>query len=247
MNGRSIQRLLVSPELRRGFLILGTADVSIGRSKGCHVVLRAGDISRVHARITSRDGKAHALTDLGSRNGTWVNGERVATTRLLRPLDEIAIGGSIAIIYREMEGTREELAARFSREHETGVLRIPPEFDPPLLAGTISSDLLIQMCQLLELNGHTGVIRVECEGLAGILRFRDGLVVGARFGSETGHDAARRILAQRCGRYVFDEKVSEAETHVNGIAVRSTALALDVMRLRDELTRGGERRALAAS
>ncbi len=224
------QAVLVSPVLRNGFVSVGPVDVSIGRSRSCHVVLPSDEVSRFHAKVSEVADCSHAITDMRSRNGTRVNGTRVHEMRRLQEGDEIAVG-SFTLRYLVAEGTREELAARFDVQLETSIwlLGAPRE---PLLSGTIASDMLIETCQLVELNRHTGVIRVECDGVPGALRFRDGTIVGARFGADHGEGAARRILAQTRGRYHFDE--SDEGAPPDGLALRASILALDIVRLRDE-------------
>jgi DNA-binding winged helix-turn-helix (wHTH) protein len=49
----------------------------IGRDRGCAVCIDADSISRHHARITVA-GPDVSIEDLGSKNGTWVGGERIA-------------------------------------------------------------------------------------------------------------------------------------------------------------------------
>lgn len=48
----------------------------VGRDEGCEVVLDHPGVSRRHARLDPGDGGWH-VTDLGSANGTWINGERL--------------------------------------------------------------------------------------------------------------------------------------------------------------------------
>jgi hypothetical protein len=70
-------------------LLDGTA-LTIGRSPDNDLVLADGRVSRHHARISSRAGRL-VLTDLGSTNGTLVNGARV-TEIVLGFGDELAMG-----------------------------------------------------------------------------------------------------------------------------------------------------------
>jgi hypothetical protein len=77
-------------ELRGVTLPLGTA-VVIGRSPGADIVIGDDFVSGRHARITPA-GSDVVLEDLGSTNGTLLNGTRVTTPQVLRPGDEIAIG-----------------------------------------------------------------------------------------------------------------------------------------------------------
>lgn len=63
----------------------------IGRDASCPIALTATGVSRRHARIEIRDGRA-LLEDLGSKNGTWRNDERIATAVELSDGDSIRIG-----------------------------------------------------------------------------------------------------------------------------------------------------------
>jgi DNA-binding winged helix-turn-helix (wHTH) protein len=62
-----------------------------GRGEECELVIDAETVSRRHARITVHDGSA-SIEDLGSTNGTSVNGERISALTVLLDGDEIALG-----------------------------------------------------------------------------------------------------------------------------------------------------------
>ncbi len=66
--------------------------LSIGRAPDNDVILTDPGVSRYHAYIRVRGAEAW-LFDRGSANGTWLNGERIAEPRLLRPGDRIQVGG----------------------------------------------------------------------------------------------------------------------------------------------------------
>jgi hypothetical protein len=74
-------------------LVVGPAGVTIGRSRQCDVVLADPNISRQHAEIRPRGG-AWVLTDLGSTNGSLLNGRRIEGPEVVRPGDQIEIGTS---------------------------------------------------------------------------------------------------------------------------------------------------------
>ncbi len=65
--------------------------VIIGRREGCAVCLPGTTISRRHAQIRLTDGQ-YFLTDLGSTNGTLLNGEALVGEEQLRDRDEIGVG-----------------------------------------------------------------------------------------------------------------------------------------------------------
>jgi hypothetical protein len=67
--------------------------LSIGRLADCDVVLRDKGASRKHAQLKLRDGR-WTLTDLGSTNGTRLNGQTVQT-RELADGDKITIGTTV--------------------------------------------------------------------------------------------------------------------------------------------------------
>jgi DNA-binding SARP family transcriptional activator len=70
----------------------------IGRAPDCDIVLTQGRVSRQHAVVTpTQDGLM--ITDLKSRNGTFVNGQRLADQRLLGDGDVIGIG-SVSLTLR---------------------------------------------------------------------------------------------------------------------------------------------------
>ena len=71
-------------------LSISAKPLVIGRLPECAVVLDDTNISRRHAQVALDDG-AVVVTDLGSTNGTFVNGRRV-TRATVRPGDEITVG-----------------------------------------------------------------------------------------------------------------------------------------------------------
>lgn len=78
--GQAYLIVLAGARLRQ-YLVLGTAEVELGRGAGCAMQLDADSVSRKHARIRWT-GDVHELSDLGSTNGTYVNERRVTNARL---------------------------------------------------------------------------------------------------------------------------------------------------------------------
>lgn len=98
---------------------IGRGSASIGRSSECEVVVLESEASRRHA-VVEYDGRRLLLRDEGSHNGTYVNGERVASgpegrTELSHG-DEIRIGGAVLKVVMEEPaeggGAKPELARR---------------------------------------------------------------------------------------------------------------------------------------
>jgi hypothetical protein len=68
----------------------GPGELRIGRSSSCDLMLSDPTVSRRHARLIHRGGK-WVLQDLGSTNGTALNGRKVGRCEL-RPGDELLLG-----------------------------------------------------------------------------------------------------------------------------------------------------------
>jgi hypothetical protein len=75
-------------------LMVGASGVTLGRSRQCDIVLEDPNVSRQHAEIRPRGG-SWVLTDLGSTNGSSLNGRRIDNPEVLKPGDEIEIGTSV--------------------------------------------------------------------------------------------------------------------------------------------------------
>ncbi len=69
----------------------------IGRAPGCQFVVTDLSVSRMHAELV-HTGTSWLLSDLGSMNGTLVNGYRIVAPTRVRPGDEVAFGKTRFII-----------------------------------------------------------------------------------------------------------------------------------------------------
>ncbi len=74
-------------------LVVGPAGATIGRSRQCDVVLDDPNVSRQHAEIRPRGG-SWVLTDLGSTNGSVLNGRRIEGPEVIKAGDAIELGTS---------------------------------------------------------------------------------------------------------------------------------------------------------
>jgi hypothetical protein len=70
----------------------------IGRDSSNGVAINDAEVSRKHSRLTFQGGK-YVLEDLGSTNGTFVNGQRLAGPVVLKPGDVISLGEHIVLMY----------------------------------------------------------------------------------------------------------------------------------------------------
>lgn len=79
------------PRELRGVTLPVNGPIVIGRSPGADIVVGDDFVSGKHARV-SPSGNDAVLEDLGSTNGTVLNGQRISTPQSLRPGDTIDVG-----------------------------------------------------------------------------------------------------------------------------------------------------------
>jgi FHA domain len=77
--------------LRAGAVFAVNGSMTIGRSPQTDVQIDDRFASARHARVIEREG-VYYLEDMGSTNGTYLNGRRVSAVELLRPEDRFRIG-----------------------------------------------------------------------------------------------------------------------------------------------------------
>ena len=69
----------------------GSAEFIIGRAPDCQMVIPSAAVSRRHARVRRREREV-MIEDLGSSNGTFVNGEKISAAKALKDGDRISFG-----------------------------------------------------------------------------------------------------------------------------------------------------------
>jgi pSer/pThr/pTyr-binding forkhead associated (FHA) protein len=92
-------RLKVVSGNAAGMLIEVEQELVIGREADGHGALASDvEISRRHARIASEAGGEYVIEDLGSTNGTYLNGRRVEAATALQTGDRIELGSSALVV-----------------------------------------------------------------------------------------------------------------------------------------------------
>ncbi len=76
---------------KQGSVINVGEGLTIGRASSCEIAVDDGYISHRHARISGSGGQAY-VEDLGSTNGTFVNGRLLESKLLLKPRDTVRVG-----------------------------------------------------------------------------------------------------------------------------------------------------------
>jgi pSer/pThr/pTyr-binding forkhead associated (FHA) protein len=101
---RFAPRLVVQTGPNPGCEYIVTQDaLVVGRHEECDIVIANPLVSRRHSQITW-DGAYCTLEDLGSTNGTYVNGQRLLQPRVLRSGDEVRVG-DLVLVFNDPQAT----------------------------------------------------------------------------------------------------------------------------------------------
>ena len=103
---------------------------TIGR-EGCDITITDPDVSRRHAAIQIMAGEL-SIEDLGSTNGTFVNGQQIMERRTLRGGDEVRIGSTVWRLRAPAEATRlSDVPSEVSAASQATTLRPAAAPEPP--------------------------------------------------------------------------------------------------------------------
>ena len=124
----------------RELITLGGERVTVGKSSTNLVSLNHDStVSRVHA-VLENLGFAWSIRDVGSRNGTYLNGEKISAERVLRSGDELRIGKS-RLVFWEVKDADETTAG------EATISVAPTELPPRLTRREL--EVLVVLCRPL--------------------------------------------------------------------------------------------------
>jgi hypothetical protein len=103
--------------------------LTIGRDPSNPIHITDAEVSRRHARLMLQGGR-YVLEDLGSTNGTFVNGRRISAPYVLKPGDVISLGESISLVFEAV--TFDPGATVVSPSAKATVAAPPPAAAVPL-------------------------------------------------------------------------------------------------------------------
>ena len=186
--------------------------------------------SRRHAEVYP-EGADFYVRDLGSKNGTYLNGERLARARELRPGDRIGVG-SCAITFCRIEGS---LAGFLSDPagHETMVFS-REAMAREVFRGELAEIPIFVVLQMLEMGHKSGVLEVAADAGPARIWLADGQPVHAETEKARGMDAALAIVGATRGGFQFG---AGGEPPARSLAGSMTELLLEASRQIDESQR----------
>jgi pSer/pThr/pTyr-binding forkhead associated (FHA) protein len=206
-------------------------EIIIGRSSDLDMVLVEDMVSRRHAKITSTATDVY-IQDLGSTNGTFVNGEKISRSRLNEG-DRILVGTSIIKLVAADLTSSGQTEAEARRRLEAGANRQSMTGRP--MSGVIQEIPLPDLLQLLSTSRKSGVLSISSSVGVGKIYLRKGQIYFAAINDDfavSPQKAIYRMLTWTSGTFELEPSV---EIQVMEEIQESTeALLMEGVRLLDE-------------
>lgn len=149
--------------------------VVVGRSSELDMVLVEEMVSRRHAIIGFHEGVA-TIEDLGSTNGTFVNGEKVSKTALHEG-DRILIGTNILKVIRIVAPAGESRRPQEANKRRSSNVRsraAGSSEEAPRMTGSLEEISLADLLQLFGTSRKSGVLVVRSDSAVGKIHLDEG-------------------------------------------------------------------------
>lgn len=230
--GRAFALRFISGKYQGGeFPLPAEGEIVVGRSSELDMVLVEDMVSRRHAKMTV-SGDEIFIQDLGSTNGTFVNGEKVKRARLQEG-DRILIGTSIIKLTAsdDSAGPRAPLLADMSPQKPSQV---------HTMTGSIAEVPLPDLLQLFSASKKTGLLLVRTDADVGKLHLEKGMVVYSSVNDNHEVPPLKsfyRIMTWADGTF-YMEAAEEFEFPAR-IEMSTEGLLMEAMRRIDEVNRLG--------
>jgi len=105
-------------------------EIIIGRDANNGVAINDAEVSRKHAKL-SLHGSAYVIQDLGSTNGTFINGQRITDSQVLKPGDTVTLGENIVLMYGAAIDPNATVVASAQTPRMVEPVRRPAPTKPP--------------------------------------------------------------------------------------------------------------------
>ena len=216
-------------------------ELVIGRSSELDMVLIEDMVSRKHAKISLAPGQI-TISDLGSTNGTFVNGEKIKRARL-KEGDRILIGTSILKLVgiAKPQGTPVIDAKAAQQQLErTAAAQEKRAGGRTAVQGRLEEVPLVDLLQLLSTSKKTGAIVIRGYR-QGRVHLRAGKVVAAIIDADptlAPKKALYRMVGWAQGGFEFVPQAGELPPFPDEIAEGTEQLVMEAMHQADELARG---------
>ena len=180
-------------------------EIIIGRSSDLDMVLVEDMVSRRHAKISSTDADVF-IQDMGSTNGTFVNGEKIAGRAQLQEGDRILVGTSIIKVVAVEGAIAQQTEAEARRKLEANATNRGATQGRPM-SGVIEEIPLPDLLQLLSTSRKSGVLTINNGVSIGKIYLRKGSIYFATINDDfslSPQKAIYRMLTWATGTFELE-------------------------------------------
>lgn len=214
-------------------------DVVVGRSSELDMVLVEEMVSRKHAVFHLENGVL-TVQDLGSTNGTFVNGERIDKA-VLREGDRVLVGTSILRVIgvdaSQPMPMKKGLMGETQKHLGPHPVNEPPEsHEPPRMSGNLEEIPLPDLMQLFSTSKKTGVLVLRSPDRVGRLHLEQGRIRFAEVDTNPAlapDRAVYRLLSFTKGLFSLDPPENRA--FAKTLDLGATEVLMEGFRQQDEI------------
>jgi hypothetical protein len=232
-DGRSYVLRFISGKYQGGeFPVAADKQILIGRSSDLDMVLVEDMVSRKHARI-GMQGDQIFIEDLGSTNGTFVNGEKIKRARL-KEGDRVLIGTSILKLISG-DAPRDGMDAKRELENVAQARRTSQQ---RTMSGSIDEVPLPDLLQLFGTSKKSGVLVIRTDDDVGRIYLKKGTIAYAIINDLDEVQPLKslyRMLTWQKG--LFDLDPPEEREFPNEMTITVQETLMEGMRQLDEFNR----------
>jgi len=220
-------------------------DVVVGRSSELDMVLVEEMVSRKHAVFRLENGVL-TVQDLGSTNGTFVNGERIDKAAL-REGDRVLVGTSILRVVGYDASlpppAKKGLMGETHKHIGPHPMNEPPESqEPPRMSGNLEEIPLPDLMQLFSTSKKTGVLVLRSPDRIGRLHLEQGRIRFAEVDTNPAlapERAVYRLLSFTRGLFSLDPP--ENRSFERALDLSATEVLMEGFRQQDEINALGDK------
>lgn len=207
--------------------LMDAHEIVVGRASDVAIVLVEEMVSRRHARFVMTESEV-AVEDLGSTNGTFVNGEKIQRSSL-KEGDRVLIGTSIMKVVQGEQGPTSK------RRVLTPKPSIAPRGPAKSMSGQIEEIPLPDLLQLLGTSKKSGVLVITADQDVGRLIMHRGIITFAEINEDDIPPLKSAIRMLGWTRGTFDFEPPEERTIPVAINLSVQELLMEGLRQIDEL------------
>ncbi|MBW2700193.1 MAG: FHA domain-containing protein [Deltaproteobacteria bacterium] len=212
-------------------------EIVVGRSSELDMVLVEDMVSRKHAKIVTTD-SAVMIQDLGSTNGTFVNGEKVRKARL-KEGDRILVGTSILkLVALEASGAGDMPIDQAAAKDKMERLAKRRARSSSPMSGRIDEVPLPDLLQLFSTSKKSGVMVVRRDPHVGKIYLRNGKIYYVSIDDDPDLDPQKAFVRMLSWEEGFFELTAPSdEQFILELDDSTEGLLMEAMRLIDEFKR----------